>query len=183
MAKRKADSDSPSKRQPKKQVASQKQSIKPETPAAKAYRRKRAAKLAHAPSDTSKPSPEAFDLYDFPPTLPSPPPSDGQTPPAAPKIDLTVVEDKAATRNDEQNAEHTSTIEGKVPDDDTLLAILCVFIDVALTELALDAVMQKAAAAAKSGDELGTLYMRKFISKLVDTHIEDEWLARVIDLL
>jgi hypothetical protein len=183
MAERKADSNSPSKRHPKKIATSQKHSIKPETPAAKAYRRKRAAKLAQAPSKASQSGPEAYDVYAFPPTLPSRPLSAKEAPPSLPKVDLTESEDEEATRNGEQSVVTTFPISGTIPEDDTLLAILCVFHDNDLTEVALDAIMQKAAAAAKPGDELGILYMRKLVSKLANTPIEPEWLARIIDLI
>ena len=183
MAKRKAEGDSPSKRNRKKSAAPKQQSIKPETPAAKAYRRKRAEKLALIPPDAPGKATDTSDVYAFPPVLPSPPPSANQTPPPVAKVDDIVPGDEKDTRDDTRSANHISTVAGKITDEDTILAILCAFRDVDLTEVALDAIMQKAAAAAKPGDAFGILFIRKFISKLAKSSIEPNWLAKVIDLL
>ncbi|KAM0706230.1 hypothetical protein Q7P35_006779 [Cladosporium inversicolor] len=183
MAKRKADGDPPSKPEPKRSAASNQQSTKPESPAATAYRRKRAAKLAQIPSDTSATDPEAYDVYDFPSALPSPPSSTRQTPPAVPKVEDTVLEDDKAAHNDTQSEEPASIITGKIIDEDTLINILCLSHDDDLTEHAFDAIMQHAAAAATPGDEFGILFMRSFISRLAGTAINQEWLVEIIGLL
>jgi hypothetical protein len=183
MTKRKADGDLPGKQQPKKPAAFEQQNNKTESPAAKAYRRKRAAKSAHFLSDTSANDKEAYDVYEFPATLPSPPSSTRQTPPAVAKPASTVLEDDETAHNDTANAEPTPTIAGLLLDESTLLQIFCSSCDEGLTTDAFDALMEHAAAAAKPGDELGTLFVGEFMSKLAATPINQEWLAEVIHLL
>lgn len=183
MAKRKADGDPPSKPEAKKPAASDQQNTKTESPAATAYRRKRAAKLAQIPSDTSATDPETYDVYDFPSALPSPPSSTRQTPPAVTKVDDTLLEDDQAAPNDTQSEEPTPIITGKIIDEDTLINIMCLSHDDDLTEHAFDAIMQHAAAAATPGDEFGILFMRNFIAKLAGTAINEEWLVEIIGLL
>lgn len=183
MVKRKPDGDSPSNPNLKKAAASDQQNTKTESPAAAAYRRNRAVKLAQIPSDTSAADPEAYDVYDFPSALPPPPSSTRQTPPAVIKVDDTLLEDDQAALHDTQNEEPTPIISGKVIDEDTLINILCLSHDDDLTEHAFNAIMQHAAAAAAPGDEFGILFMRRFISKLADTPINQEWLVGIIGLL
>jgi len=183
MAKRKADSDPPSKPQAKKPAASDQQSTKPESPAATAYRRKRAAKLAQIPSDTSATDPESYDVYDFPSALPSPPSSTRQTPPAVPKVDDTVLEVDHDACNDTPSSEAIPTISGNIIDEDALIKILCLSCDDDLTEGAFAAIMQHAAAAAKPGDEFGISFIRSFISRLAYTPINQQWLVEIIGLL
>lgn len=182
MAKRKADGDPPSKSKPKKPAPSDLQNPKPESPAAKAYRRKRAAKLAQIPSDKPAADPAAYDVYAFPSELPSPPAS-MQTPPAVPKFDSGVLEDDQDATSDTQSAEPTPTVSGLLLDESTLLDILCFHCDDDLTTSAFDAIMQHAAAAAEPGDEFGTLFLKRFVSELAETHINQEWLAEIIGLI
>lgn len=203
MAKRKADHDLSSKYSPKKPAALGQQHTKPETPIAKAYRRKRAIKLAQTPAaivkddqvlydvysfpptlpaGTSKDAQSLYDVYTFPSTLPSPPSLATNTPNAGCDDDPIVLEGDENACNDTQSAHRSPDGPVDIPED-TLFAILHKFPGVDLTETALDAIMQYAAAAAKPGDEFGIIFMRRFISRLAETPIEDEWLAKIVDLL
>jgi hypothetical protein len=183
MTKRKADGDPPSKPKPKKPSPSDQQNAQTESPAAKAYRRRRAAKLAQIASDVSAADPETHDVYDFSSTLPSPPPSTRQTPPAVPKADNTVLEDDQAAHNDNASVEYTPTVSGRVLDESTLLDILCFHCDDDLATDAFAAIMQHAAAAAKPGDEFGVLFLKSFITELASTPINQDWLTEIIGLL
>ena len=183
MAKRKADGDAPSKPKHKKPAASTHQDPKLESPAARAYRHRRAAKLAQIPSDTSAKDSETHDIYDFPSVLPSPPSSTRQTPPAVPKIDSSALKRDQNAHNDASSEEVAPTISGLILDESTLLDILCFHCDDGLTGDAFDAIMQHAATAARPGDEFGILFVKKFISDLAETPINQEWLAKITDLL
>lgn len=182
MSKRKAGDVSPSKRQPKKRAASNRHQAKPETPVAKAYRLKHAAKLAQSTTTAEKSNQESYDVYAFPPTLPSPPLSAQPTAPAESEDKITSLDDKNDDCNGEQASADSPIASTNIPED-TLLVMLRTFCDVEVTETALDAVMQHAAAAARPGDEFGVLFMRKFVSKLAGQPIAEAWLARVVDLL
>jgi hypothetical protein len=183
MTKRKADSDPPSEPKPKKPTASNQENIKSESPAAKAYRSRRAAKLAQIPPDASVASPETYDVYAVSSTLPSPPRSTRQSPPAVPRFDNKILGQDEDARNDTQSAESSPTISGLMLDESTLLDILCFHCDDNLATDAFVAIMQHAAAAAKPGDEFGTLFLKRFISELADTPINPDWLTEIIGLL
>ncbi|GAB7333796.1 hypothetical protein MBLNU13_g05311t2 [Cladosporium sp. NU13] len=178
MTKRKADGD-PGKRKPKKPAASGRQNPKPESPAARTYRHRRAARSARIPSDTSATDPEAYGVYAFS----SSPSSTRQTPPGVPKVDNTVLAGDDDKRNDTQSVNSTSTVSSLILDEDTLLRILCFHCDDGLTEDAFDAIVQHAAAAVKTGDEFGIIFLKRFISKLADMPINQDWLAEIIDRL
>jgi hypothetical protein len=183
MTKRKADGDPPSKPKSKKSAATDEQNTKTESPAAKAYRNRRAAKLAQISPDASAADPDTDDVYAFSSTLPSPPRSTRQTPPAMPKVDSTVLGDDRAAYNDAANVEFTTAISGLMLDESTLLDILCFHCDDDLATDAVAAIMQHAAAAAKPGDEFGVHFLKNFISELADTPINPDWLTEIIGLL
>ena len=151
MTKRKAGGDLPSKPKIKKAAALSQQKPRPESPAARAYRHRRGAKLAHTPSETQSNDPKTYDVYDFPSALPSPPPSTRQTPPAVPKVDSFVLEDDQDARNDTKTVNSSPTISDIILDEDRILDILCYHFDDDLTEDAFEAIMRHAAAAAKPG--------------------------------
>jgi hypothetical protein len=94
MTKRKADNASPSRRRSKKRAPATQKDSKPETPVAKAYRRKHAAKLAKPTAGSPDAETGSYDIWALPPTLPSPPPSDQHSPPPHPKMDNTLPEAK-----------------------------------------------------------------------------------------
>lgn len=86
-------------------------------------------------------------------------------------------------RNDPSGEEVAPTMSGRTLDERTLLDILCFHCDDGLTEDAFDAIMQHAAATAKPGDEFGILFVKRFISDLADTPINQDWLAEIIHRL
>jgi hypothetical protein len=182
MTKRKADNASLNKRKPKKRAAASRKNAKPETPVAKAYRCKHAANFAEPTAGPSKTAPGSHDVYAFPPTLPSPPPSDQHSPPTHPKEDDALPEDRKDTKKGEQTGEPAHTTSPRIPEG-TLLDILCVPYDRALIETALNGVMQLAATTSQPGDEFGVLFTRKFVTKLAELHINEAWLAEVVDAL
>jgi hypothetical protein len=181
MTKRKADNASPNKRKPKKRAAPSQKDAKPETPVAKAYRRKHAAKFAQPTAASSKAEPGSYDVYAFPPTLPSPPPSDQHSPPPHPKEDNTLPEARDDTVESQRTDAIAPTIPVNIPED-TLLYILCNPYDDKLTKTALDGVMQLAAKTAKSSDEFGLLFTQSFVTKLAGLHINGAWLAEIVDI-
>jgi hypothetical protein len=182
MAKRKADSASPNKRKPKRRAAASLKDAKPETPVAKAYRRKHAARFDKPTAGPSKPEPGLYDVYAFPPTLPSPPPSDQHSPPTQPKEGDTLLVEKVNIGESGQPDALAHTISADIPED-TLLDILCNPYDSELIKTALDGVMQLAAAAAQPGDEFGVLFMQNFVNKLAGLHINGAWLAEIVNIL
>lgn len=100
-----------------------------------------------------------------------------------PKVDSTVPEDDRATRNDAANVESTTATSGLMLDESTLLDILCFHCDDDLATDVFAAIMQHAAAAAKPGDEFGTLFLKNFISELANTPINQDWLTEIIGVL
>jgi hypothetical protein len=182
MTKRKAENASPNKRKPKRRAAASQKDTKPESPVAKAYRRKHAARFDKPTAGPSKPESGSYDVYAFPPTLPSPPPSDKHSPPTQPKGGDTLPVEKGNVRESEQTGASAHTIPADIPED-TLLDILCDPYDSELIKTALDGVMQLAAAAARPGDEFGVLFMQNFVNKLAGLHINGTWLAEVVDTL
>lgn len=144
---------------------------------------RRAAKLAGLPSDASANHSETYDVHDFPSALPSPPSSTRQTPFAVPKVGDSALQDDQNARNDPSGEGVAPTVSGRTLDERTLLDILCFHCDDGLTEDAFDAIMQHAAATAKPGDEFGILFVKRFISDLADTPINQDWLAEIIHRL
>lgn len=100
-----------------------------------------------------------------------------------PRVDGSALQDDQNARNNPSGEEVAPTMSGRTLDERTLLDILCFHCDDGLTEDAFDAIMQHAAATAKPGDEFGILFVKRFISDLADTPVNQDWLSEIVHRL